>query len=93
MALFFKIKCQIIWSVLVFDVSLYHNNKANNNPLKNNIMKAITDNYTCKDLKTREESVIYNNGKPIYRAYEKMGTCTHNDIAYFLRVSNNYSKY
>ena len=56
-------------------------------------MKATTDNYTCKDLKTRNESVIYNHGKPIYRVYEKMGTCTHNDIAYFLRVSENYSKY
>lgn len=49
--------------------------------------------YTCKDLKTRNESIIYNFGKPIYRAYEKMGMCTHNDIAYYLRVSENYSKY
>ena len=56
-------------------------------------MKTDKDNYTCKDLKTRNESIIYNNRKPIYRAYEKMGTCTHNDIAYYLRVSQNYTFY
>lgn len=48
---------------------------------------------TSKDLKTRNESIIYEDGKPIYRAYERLGKKTADDLAYYLRNSFNYGKY
>ena len=52
-----------------------------------------TRELKSKDLKTRKEAIIYENGKPIYRAYEHLGNCTAGDLEYFLRVSENYGKY
>jgi len=56
-------------------------------------MKATKRNLTSKDLKTRNQSIIYENGKPIYRTGEKLGTMTESDLAYYLRTSQDYFKY
>ena len=48
---------------------------------------------TSKDLKSKKQSIIYENGKPVYRVYEQLGDMTAGDIAYFLRVSQNYDRY
>lgn len=50
-------------------------------------------NLSSKDLKTRNEAIIYENGKPIYRAFEKLGDCTNQDLNYFLAHSFNYQKF
>jgi hypothetical protein len=52
-----------------------------------------TRNLTSKDLKSKNQSVIYENGKPIYRTGEILGTMTSNDLEYYLRNSQDYFKY
>lgn len=50
-------------------------------------------NLSSKDLKTRNEAIIYENGKPIYRAFEKLGVMTEIELRYYLRHSFNYTIY
>ena len=50
-------------------------------------------NLKSRDLKTKKEAIIYENDKPIYRAFERLGEMTENDLAYYLRNSMNYEKY
>lgn len=56
-------------------------------------MKTTKRNLTSRDLKSRKESIIYEDGKPIYRVYERLGVMTPDDIAFYLRSSFNYCKY
>jgi hypothetical protein len=50
-------------------------------------------NLTSRDLKTKNETVIYEDGKPIYKVFERLGDMTNNDLSYYLRTSENYTKY
>lgn len=56
-------------------------------------MKSNDRKLTCKDLKSRDEAIIYENGKPIYRAFEKLGVMTEIELRYYLRHSFNYTIY
>ena len=50
-------------------------------------------NLTSKDLKSKNQSIIYEDNKPIYRTGERLGDVTAKDIAYYLRNSQDYVKY
>lgn len=52
-----------------------------------------TRNLSSKDLKTRNEAIIYEDGKPIYRAFERLGDMGNQDLTAFISRSFNYQKY
>ena len=57
-------------------------------------MKTITKrNLKSKDLRSKNQAIIYEDSKPKYRAYERLGDMTSDDIANFLRISQNYDRY